>query len=255
MPNKLVTVSAPVIKSDELPDDIAKADDGKPGLWAYASVEVSDREQDIVRVDGISLKNHTDATPIPIIASHDKKIGVDGYPMVGKAVQFLRTTHKATGAPALAFKTEFADSPFGKVMEKLYEQRVLSKFSIGFLPDHNKAKQIKGGGYDYVASELMEISACVIPMNPLATVMREMGIEQDETEQLVKAISEKLDAKIEAFLTKLDKRLDDFESAVVTKSKHSEATGGTDSDAVEQIDYAPLLAALDAVKSHLTPRK
>ena len=232
---KTKTLTAEVMH--DVPAEL-KAEGVSADLWAYASVELPDREKDVVRVAGISLKNHTDATPITIIAGHDRTIGLDGYPVVGKAVAFRQTVYKGgeATAPALAFGMEFADTPFGRTMKSLYDRRMLSKFSIGFMP--TKAEPIKGGGYDYTASELLEISACVIPMNPHAEVMRALQIDETDADVesglIMQAIRDlaasvaQAAQKAEQSTNQIIKRLDDIECEFVARSKAPAPTGDHD---------------------------
>jgi hypothetical protein len=252
---ELTHLTGTVIKSDDLPDELKSAKD-EADIWAYASVEVSDREKDVVRIKGISLKNHTKSQPIPILASHERQIGVDGFPVVGRAVAFKECTYKAgdVSAPALAFGMKFAPSPFGKVMKSLYEDGSLNNFSIGFSP--KKHSPLKDGGFDFTESELMEISACVLGMNQNAHVMRALGMESDAERfaGVLKSQMELLASGINAHFTQLTKRLDDLESTVVSQAKQSEAAADKDSDVETQVDYGPLLSALEGLKSSLLNR-
>jgi hypothetical protein len=243
---ELTHLTGTVIKSDDLPDELKSAKD-EADIWAYASVEVSDREKDVVRIKGISLKNHTKSQPIPILASHERQIGVDGFPVVGRAVAFKECTYKSgdVSAPALAFGMKFAPSPFGKVMKSLYEDGSLNNFSIGFSP--KKHSPLKDGGFDFTESELMEISACVLGMNQNAHVMRALGIESAVTLDQIKQL-------FDGFTKSLTERLDNLEATVVSQAKQSEAAADKDSDVETQVDYGPLLSALEGLKSSLLNR-
>jgi hypothetical protein len=218
-----------VIASQDFPDELKAVADDDSDLWAYATVEVEDLDKDVIRVDGLSLKAHTDANPIKILATHKRDIGVDGFPVVGKATRFAKVAHKGTGAPALAFGMKFAPTPFGKVMKSLYDGGFLSEFSIGARPKRGDPLG-RGKGMDYKEAELFEISACTVARNPLASVMRSMLDEEEKDDNL--SVTVKTDPALLAALAEVKKsyvnilvRMDDLESAIVAKSHEAEQTG------------------------------
>jgi len=169
-----VLLSGFVMKS--LPEGFEKPANS---LWAYATVETPDRDKDIVRVKGISLALHRDKSPIKVFLNHQYKPLPDGTPpVVGRVEEFRETVHKGMGGevPALAFRMSWATDGEGNVTplaakyKSLYDGGYLDSFSIGFTP--KTAKPIKGGGHDYTATELFEISAVTMPANPNATKIK-----------------------------------------------------------------------------------
>lgn len=253
MPEQLKTkqVVAPIIKSDDLPDDVKKAGMGKDiDKWFYATVEAPDREKDIVRVAGIDLKSYSQNGPLKFISSHKRGPGPDGrLPVVGKAVEWVRTKHKATGSPALAVGIKFAPTELGKEMKALYDGDFLTDVSIGFEP--LEAEPIKDGGYDYKASAIGELSACITGMNQFAGVLRALEAEPLTVQQPdniwkaaeftgLQAQITTLTDTLKSLTQELQKRLDDIEGAI---------------EAAAQKNAGSTAAELPAKPKKIDPRK
>jgi hypothetical protein len=249
---ELKKIAAPVIA--ELTLDITKAAEGEDiDKWAFATVEVKDLQDDIVRVAGMNLAKHTDERPIQIRCDHRQDVGQDGFPVVGKVVKFVRTTYKtASGSvPAIAFGMKFAPTQFGQTMKSLYDGRYMTDFSIGAKAEE-KPKPLKDGRYDWDKTNLHEISACLDGANQHAqAINRALGIEQPDLD----AIKQLLDTKFTDINKYITERLDGIESAIVAKAHASEQPSDTPSDAPTEIDYTPLIAALESLKAHIPTRK
>ena len=142
--------------------EIKETDDTKRELTVVGSKQINDRDNDIVDVKGMDLKNYKknpvfiwahrgSETPENVIGTA-KKVWVDGS--------------------NLMFKLEFLDSdvnPRADMVYKMYKAKALRAFSIGFAPDWEKAAyNEKRGGFDFPSSELLEISAVPVPANPAA---------------------------------------------------------------------------------------
>jgi HK97 family phage prohead protease len=171
MPNKTHAATGSVVKQGDYTDELKALAGDDSDLCAYATVEAEDRDKDIVRVAGVSLKNHRAESPIKLFASHLRSLPNGESPVVGRVLKFAQVTHKGTGKPALAFAAKFAQTPLGKHYKSLYESGDMTDFSIGFRPV--KAEPLgKDKGYDFVESELMEVSCVALPANEHASVMR-----------------------------------------------------------------------------------
>jgi HK97 family phage prohead protease len=157
--------------------EIKAADDDKRQITAIGTKEINDRDNDLVSVDGMDLKNfkknptfmwshRSSETPENILGTA-KKVWKEGK--------------------NLMFTLDFLEediNPRADMVYKMYKAGALRAFSIGFAPDWNTASyNEKRGGFDFPKSELLEISAVAVPANQAALVqnMIEMGIA-DEAE-------------------------------------------------------------------------
>ena len=137
--------------------------DEKAGLIsAVVSTEDVDRDGDIVRQGGWDLA-HFSAHPI-LLSSHNyrgltNQIGewtqmkVEGTELVGEAKYYIRDGNE--------------EADWGFKLAK----RGRAAFSVGFVPDMSKAKQIEAHGnisYEFQGQELLEVSQVTVPSNPQA---------------------------------------------------------------------------------------
>ena len=137
--------------------------DEKAGLIsAVVSTEDVDRDGDIVRQGGWDLA-HFSAHPI-LLSSHNyrgltNQIGewtsmkVEGTELVGEAKYYIRDGNE--------------EADWGFKLAK----RGRAAFSVGFVPDMSKAKQIEANGnisYEFQGQELLEVSQVTVPSNPQA---------------------------------------------------------------------------------------
>ncbi len=149
-----------MIKTFDL--EIKETDDDKRQLTVIGSKQINDRDNDVIDVKGMNLKNYKknpvfiwahrgSETPENVMGSA-KKVWVDGK--------------------NLMFKLEFLDmdiNPRADMVYKMFKSKALRAFSIGFAPDWEKASyNEKRGGFDFPTSELLEISAVPVPANPAA---------------------------------------------------------------------------------------
>jgi hypothetical protein len=171
--NKVFT-KGEVLKA--VPDKLFK---GKCDLYGFASVEVPDREGDIIRVKGISLEYHRSDSPIKVAVQHNYKPLPDGtMPVLGTVSEWAITTKSVNNkpVPALAFGMNYAKGEDGEITtfaakyKGLYDTGALDAFSVGL--EGREATPIKGGGLDVTKSAVFEVSSCMIGMNPYATVIK-----------------------------------------------------------------------------------
>ncbi len=274
--------SGTILKS--LPVGFAKPEDGH---WAFISVEVPDRERDIIRVKGISLENHRDDSPIKVIATTHKYSPLpDGtQPVIGKVEEFKATVTKAMGqdVPALAFRFSWAKeadgqlSPLAAKYKGLYDNGYLDSFSGGFSNVNGTAQ--RGGGLDVAACKIYEISACMIPVNPYTTVCKALSDALGEDfdrdayfEQRLVELQKSIDAMrptdesthlldainkaVEQINTDFIKRFDDFESQYVATAQAAKLPGDHITSQPDSEDLSRLEKAISAFSAKLPqPRK
>jgi hypothetical protein len=245
-----------------LPAKLTKSGDNEE--WGIATVDVIDREGDIIRSDGVSLELHSDSSPLKIIGAAHKANNVlpDGsYPIMGIAKGFERIDHDIKGKtyPALAFKYEYdrdgeALTPYAAKMKSLFKTGKLDSFSVGV--DPIEVKELKGGRFDVRKCRLFEISACLVPTNPYTRILKALRSELGDDFDAMQVIEERLiqmqqasDERLATFIASLTKafqtRFDDFESAAAARAVKPAPSPATDS--VEQPDVHSIVKSLEAL--------
>jgi hypothetical protein len=130
------------------------------------STEAEDRGRDVIRQGNAWETANFEANPV-LQWAHDYSMppigqvrGVDrGSRLVGRELVFLSEDMAAPGMVAEHLK-------FAAMIGRMYthERRFLRAFSIGMRPlewNYNEER----GGVDFLRQELLELSACAIPMN------------------------------------------------------------------------------------------
>lgn len=138
---------------------------GEGRIRAIVSTEAQDRDGDIIRQSGWDL-HRFQKHPILLVdhnyADITKEIGrwesmkIDGDMMIGEARYFIGKGN------------EVADWAYF-----LASEENMAAFSVGFLPDWEKAKELEGGDdmwphYEFKGQELLEVSQVTVPSNPEA---------------------------------------------------------------------------------------
>lgn len=182
-----------------------KIDDEKREIVAIGSKQVVDRDNDVIYLDGINLKNFK-KTPV-VLWSHDS-----WSPPIGKS---LKTW---VDGKNLMFKIKFAEEeiyPFADTIYKLIKGDYLNAFSIGFRPDYEESKwNEKRGGYDFFKSELMEISVVNVPANP-AALIQSKSIQKALKDKVINSIElDEFKTLIEEMVAKKDKDEKDLEDLI-----------------------------------------
>ena len=204
--------------------EIKELDDEKRQMTVVGSKQMNDRDNDIIDVKGMDLKNYK-KNPVFIwahrgsetpenVMGHAKKVWIDGK--------------------NLMFKLEFLDmeiNPRADMVFKMFKAKALRAFSIGFAPDWETASyNEKRNGFDFPTSELLEISAVPVPANPAALANElkqvqmtgnadelevkdfELYLKDNFEEVEIKEPLEKkvlvLESKIEALEKKIDAKLE-----------------------------------------------
>ena len=142
--------------------EVKASDDTKREITAVGSKEVSDRDGDVVSLDGMNLKNFK-KNPV-VLWSH-----LSSELPIGKATKTWVENKE------LKFKIKFAEPEINAKAESVYQMikgGMLNSLSIGFSPDWESAKfNEKRGGYDFPKSELLEVSIVNVGANQGARVI------------------------------------------------------------------------------------
>jgi uncharacterized protein len=128
-----------------------------------ASSEAVDRYGDIVRIAGVDTANYA-KNPV-VLAFHDST----AMP-VGKAVAITKTVNPAQLLITVQFCTP-EENPDGDKIYRLYKGGYMSAVSVGFIPLDVAPRTDENGrvcGWEYLTSELLELSAVPVPANPEA---------------------------------------------------------------------------------------
>lgn len=178
-----VTVNGTVLRGFDFPTDsveLKEFDEKTRSFLAVASTEASDRVADKVHLKGIELDNYM-KNPV-VMWAHDYR----SLPL-GISLDIEKNTRKKQ----LIFRPSFDDHEFAVKVYNSYLKRIMRGFSIGALPleferrseddmtDEEKMRAGFFGGWDFNRSELLEVSAAPIPMNPDAlSAMKSIGIDK-----------------------------------------------------------------------------
>lgn len=162
-------------------------------ILGIASSAVEDRQGEIVNVDGWDLKNFKKAPRL--LWAHDHT-----EPAIGKVT---KTWYEGVGkAKKLMFEAIFQDvTEKARAIKQLVQDGFINTFSVGFKP-------LEIDGNVITKSELLEISVVNVPANPEAMmlaykslkdagvaekVIKEVGVEPDERDELILQLREELD--------------------------------------------------------------
>ena len=112
--------------------DIKEVDDSKREMTVVGSKQINDRDNDVISIDGMDLKNfrknpvflwaHQGSSSPENVMGTAKKVWVDGK--------------------NLMFKLKFLEediNPRSDMVFRMYKAKALRAFSIGFAPDWDKA--------------------------------------------------------------------------------------------------------------------
>lgn len=113
-----------------------------------ATVEVVDRDGEIVRVAGMDATNFM-KNPV-ILWGHNYW---DINAMIGKATEVIVQDDR------VIVRGIFASTPYGQLAKQLYDEGILKTVSIGFIPKERNANIIESW-------ELLELSFVSVPSNP-----------------------------------------------------------------------------------------
>lgn len=138
-----------------------KAAPGEHELDFIASDESIDRYQEVVKLDGWSLKNYL-ANPVVLDSHNYWSVGA----ILGKSTKLTIEDGKMRNRVKFAL-----DNPLGAIAYKMAKAGFINSESVGFIPTEWK----NGVGPNeprrtYLKQELLEISLVPVPANPGATI-------------------------------------------------------------------------------------
>ena len=163
-----------------------KALDGKAGrIHAIVSTETRDRQGDIIRQDGWDVDNFMKHPAL--LVNHDYH---DVRAQVGEWEDMAVKDKKLHGV------TQYYVGEGNEQADWAYNlaKKGRASFSVGFIPDMNKAVIQEGGSewfgpWEFNGQELLEVSHVTIPANPDALqTLRLAGLDPEEIKAALKTL-------------------------------------------------------------------
>jgi HK97 family phage prohead protease len=153
------------------------------GYIFNVSVEVVDRDNEVLLVDGADLTNY-EKNKI-VLFNHDLN------KVIGKALWLKKT--KDTPKKLIA-KISFATTEFAQEIKKLVDEGVLNAVSIRFIPKSSTKMKEFGDATVYDKWELLEISIVSVGANPeaLREKMKSLNISQTMQNFIINSIEKKV---------------------------------------------------------------
>ncbi len=229
-------------------------DGDKPrnGFWALASVEMpqGDSDGDIIVVGGIQADLDPETGKyVPLLPSHMMKMPDGKAAEIGRIERLVKT--QVDGVPALAmyftFALDEAGQPIDDLVGSYYKRYTLgysNSFSVG-MDCLSEPEPIKGGGWKFNSTKLLEVSAVSIPANSGALGITRSKADEDQVLALITKCHELLSKmNISEEFTKafkpLEDRLDILEAGLVAKAdtvvEQPQPSKDKDSDLVKELD-------------------
>lgn len=142
--------------------DIKAVDEDKGTVTAVVSSEKVDRDGDIIRVVGWDLKEFLDH-PV-LLSSHNYRSLLN---QIGEWTDMKVAGKRLVGTAQYMIGKGNAEADWGFELAKMGR----AAYSVGFIPDMEKAEQIDGSGdwwpaWEFNGQQLLEVSAVTIPSNP-----------------------------------------------------------------------------------------
>ncbi|MGD0077042.1 MAG: HK97 family phage prohead protease [Sedimentisphaerales bacterium] len=184
---------------------IVKAiDTEKRTVDATASTGDLDRDNERILPSAFNDIDSFKSNPV-ILATHQHRLPSGSSPVIGSAIP----ESISIGANEVTFKMHFAETPLGEEYWKLYKDKHMRAFSIGFIPlEWKDDKDVR----TYTKIELLEISAVPVPSNRRA-LARAKGFfdNEDNKETIAAAIKEQFDDLKQS----IEQQLDDIKSMII----------------------------------------
>ena len=153
-------------------------------LEAVASTSDRDRHGDIILPSAFTETLPSfKANPV-ILATHQHRLSTGSSPVIGSAFPDSITV----GDEAVTFRMQFATTDLGEEYWKLYREKHMRAFSIGFIPIEWTDEKDENLGYirTYTKIELLEISAVPVPSNRRALARVKGLYHEDEITDVLK---------------------------------------------------------------------
>lgn len=132
--------------------DVSKNADG----WIVASTPAVDRDRDRIMPRGIDTSNFQ-RNPV-VVFGHNYH---EPWAVIGRAAEMTQDDSGLRFRPELRQPANESDPMH--IVRALWEQDLLRAASIGFVPVERRENEF--GGYDYLKTELLEISLTPVPAN------------------------------------------------------------------------------------------
>lgn len=187
--NAAAAVADPLAKAavDAL---VARRPNDEGGRWIYATREIVDSMQDIIRVDGVSTGLYHDppASHLKILAQHLRSLGNGEVPVVARVTDTHRflTPYKGKMVKTLALYAEWLRDGEGNLLKlanhyrEMVEAGGIDSVSVGVMVREFEWMKDEDGhetyAWDITASDLYETSYVTIPANASATVVRDLEL-------------------------------------------------------------------------------
>lgn len=162
-----------------------KVEQGEGTLKFIASKEIIDRMGDVIVIDGINTANY-EKNPV-FLWMHDHM-----QPPIGKVVGIEKRVG-LDGVKEMVIEVKFYDSARAMEFRKMYEEGFLNAVSVSISATEYKSVKRENGveGFDFVKSDLLEISAVNVPGNELALAIKALEFSLDSG-LAMKKIAEKM---------------------------------------------------------------
>lgn len=201
-------------------------DEQERSIKSIISTENPDRVNDIIRADGMGMKDFRN-NPV-VFQDHDR-----AQP-IGKNL-YIKTTKRDDGVKALVAKTVFAKTRAGLERLWLHKEGFLNAWSVGIMVQ--EWKELPNQGMDIEASMLLEYSSVGIPMNAEALdiekVQKLMDNENVSQKMKLNILEQKGTLQFMNLVynnsKNYEKDLSDIKSLLIEiKERKAAATGGAD---------------------------
>lgn len=177
-----------------------KVEQGEGTLKFIASKEIIDRMGDLIVIDGINTANY-EKNPV-FLWMHDHM-----QPPIGKVVGIEKRVG-LDGIKEMVIEVKFYDSARAMEFRKMYEEGFLNAVSVSISATEYKSVRRENGaeGFDFIKSDLLEISAVNVGGNELALLMKavESSLEMKKIHERLKNL-ENIFAHLETMSKALEK--------------------------------------------------
>jgi hypothetical protein len=162
-----------------------KVEGGEGTLKFIASKEIIDRMGDVIVIDGINTANF-EKNPV-FLWMHDHT-----QPPIGKVVGIEKRVG-LDGTKEMVIEVKFYDSARAMEFRRMYEEGFLNAVSVSISAAEYKSVRRENGveGFDFLKSDLLEISGVTVPGNELALITRALETSLD-SDLAMKKLSEKM---------------------------------------------------------------
>lgn len=154
--------------------EIKASNDDERTITALVSTEAIDRDHEVLSISGWQLKNYR-KNPVVLFAHKYSE------PPVAKSLWVKKDPD------GLLAKMQFAETDFANDIYRMYKEKFMKAFSVGFIPfevkDYSEEEQEAGEPRRrYLKQDLLEYSCVPVPANPEAVVQAmEKGLIKTKT--------------------------------------------------------------------------